>query len=42
MMDIIGMINERNFLAEYSVQFNFDVVNMFPSIGNVSGLEAVS
>ena len=42
MLNIIVMINDSNILTEDSVQFSFDIVNMFSSINNVSGLEAVS
>ena len=36
------MINDSNILIEDSVLVSFDIVNMFPSIDNISGLEAVS
>ena len=36
------MINDSNILTEDSVLVSFDIINMFPSIDNVSGLEAVS
>ena len=42
MLIIIDMINDNNILTEDSVLFSFDIVNMFPSIDNVSDLEAVS
>ena len=42
MLNIIDMINDCNILTEDSVLVSFDIVNMFPSIRNVSGLEAVS
>ena len=42
MLNIIDMINNSNILTEDSVLVSFDIVNMFPSIDNVSGLEAVS
>ena len=42
MLNIIDMINDSNILTEDSVLVSFDIVNMFPSIDNVSGLEAVS
>ena len=41
MLNIIDMINESNILTENSVLVRFDIVNIFPSIDNVSGLEAV-
>ena len=41
MLNIIHMINDNNILTEDSVLVSFDIVNMFPSIDNVSGLEAV-
>ena len=37
MLNIIDTINDSNILTE-----DFDIINMFPSINNVSGLEAVS
>ena len=42
MLNITDMINDGNILTEDSVLVNFDIVNMFPSIDNVYGLEAVS
>ena len=42
MLNITDMINHSNILTEDSVQVSFDIANMFPSIDNVSGLEAVS
>ena len=42
MLNIIDMINGSNILTEDSVLVSFDIVNMFPSIYNVSGLESVS
>ena len=41
MLNIIDNINSRNIIIKDSVLVSFDVVNMFPSIDNVSGLEAV-
>ena len=41
-LNITDMINDSNILTEDSVLVSFDIVNMFPSIDNVSGLEAVS
>ena len=42
MLNIIDNINSRNIITKDSVLVSFDVVNMFPSIDNVLGLEAVS
>ena len=42
MLDIIDMIKDSNILTEDSVLVSFDIANMFPSIHNVLGLEAVS
>ena len=42
MLNIIDMINDSNILTEDSVLVSFDIVKMFPSIDNFSGLEAVS
>ena len=42
MLNIIDMINDSNILTEDSVLVSFDIVNMFPSINDASGLEAVS
>ena len=42
MLHIIDNINTRNIITKDSVLIIFDVVNMFPSIDNVLGLEAVS
>ena len=36
------MINDCDILTENSALVSFDIVNMFPSINNVSGLKAVS
>ena len=41
MLNIADMINDSNTLTEDSVLVSFDIVNMFASIDNVSGLEAV-
>ena len=41
-LNIIDMINDSNILTEDSVLVSFGIVNMFPSIDNNSGLEAVS
>ena len=42
MLNIIDEINNSNVITEDSVLVSFDIVNMFPSIDNVSGLQAVS
>ena len=42
MLNKIDNINSRNITTKDSVLVSFDVVNMFPSIDNVLGLEAVS
>ena len=42
MLNIIDMINDSDILTENSALVSFDIVNMFPSINNVSGLKAVS
>ena len=42
MLNVIDMINDSNILFEDSVLVSFDIGNMFPSIDNVSGLEAAS
>ena len=42
MLNIIDMIINSNILTEDSVLVSFDIVNMSPSIHNVSGLETVS
>ena len=42
MLDIIDDINNNNMIMDSSVLVSFDIVNMFPSIDNTSGLEAVS
>ena len=42
MINIIDNINSRNIITKHSVLASFDVVNMFLSIDNVLGLEAVS
>ena len=41
-LTIIDNVNGRNIITKNSVLVRFDVVNMFPSIDNVLGLEAVS
>ena len=42
MVDIIDDINNNNMITDSSILVSFDIVNMFPSIDNVLGLEAVS
>ena len=42
MLNIIDMINDSNILTEDFFLVSFDIVNMFLSIDNVSGLDAVS
>ena len=42
MLNIIDNINNRNIVTEDSILLGFDIVNMFRSIDNVLGLEAVS
>ena len=42
MLNIIDIINDGNILIEDPVLVSFYIVNMFPSINNISGLEAVS
>ena len=42
MLNIIDNINSRSIITKDSVLVSFDVVNMFPSIDNVLGLEAAS
>ena len=42
MLSIIDNINNRNIVTEDSILVGFDIVNMFPSIDNVLGSEAVS
>ena len=42
MLKIIDMVNGSNILTKDSVLVSFDIVNMFLSISNVSGLKAVS
>ena len=42
MLDIIDDINNNNMITDSSLLVSFDIVNMIPSIDNVSGLEAVS
>ena len=41
MLDIIDDINNNNMITDSSILVSFDIVNMFPSIDNISGLEAV-
>ena len=42
MPDIIDDINNSNMITDSSILVSFDIVYMFPSIGNISDLEAVS
>ena len=43
MLDVIDDINNNNnMITDSSILVSFDIVNMFPSIGNISGLEGVS
>ena len=42
MLKIIDMVNGSNILTKDSVLVSFDIVNMFLSVSNVSGLKAVS
>ena len=42
MLNIIDNVNSRNIIAKDSDLGSFDVINIFPSIDNVLGLEAVS
>ena len=42
MFNIINDINNNNMITDSSILVSFDIVNMFPSIDNISGLEAVS
>ena len=42
MLDIIDDINNNNNkITDSSILVSFDIVSMFPSIDNISGLEAV-
>ena len=42
MLDITDDINNNNMITDSSTKVSFDIVNMFPSINNISGLDAVS
>ena len=42
MLNIIDDINNNNMITDSSILVSFDIVNMFPSIDNISGLEALS
>ena len=42
MLDITDDIKNNNMITNSSILVSFDMVNMFPSINNISGLEAVS
>ena len=39
MLDIIDDINNNNMIADSSILVSFDIVHMFPSIDNISGLK---
>ena len=41
MLDIIDDINNNNMTTDSSILVSFGIVNMFPSIGIISGFEAV-
>ena len=41
MLTIIGNLNKRNTLTFHCRLVSFDIINMFPSINNISGLKAV-
>ena len=41
MLNFIDYLNKSNILTKYCILISFDIVNMFPSIDNQSGLEAV-
>ena len=41
MLNLIDFLNDSNILTENCILVNFDIVNMFPSIDNESGLQAV-
>ena len=40
MLTIIGNLNKRNTLTSDCRLVNFDIINMFPSIDNISELKA--
>ena len=40
MLTIIDNLNKSNTLTSHCRLVSFDIINMFPSIGNVSGLKA--
>ena len=42
MIDIIGNTSSKNIITNDIALVSFDVVNMFPSINNILGLETVS
>ena len=42
MLDIIDDINNSNMITGNSILVSFDILNIFPSIENISGLEGVS
>ena len=41
MLNLIDFLNDSNILTEYCILVSFDIVNMFPSIDNESGLQPV-
>ena len=41
MLNFIDYVNKSNILTEHCILVSFDIVNMFPSIYNLSGFEAV-
>ena len=41
MLNFIDYLNKSNILTEDCILVSFDIVNMFPSIDNQSGLQAV-
>ena len=42
MLNIVDNFSNKNIITKYPILVIFDIVNMFPSIDNVLGLEAVS
>ena len=42
MLDIIDDINNSNMITDNSILVSLDILNIFSSIENISGLEAVS
>ena len=41
MLNFIDVLNDSNILTKNCMLFSFDIVNLFPSIDNESGLQAV-